>query len=200
MAARGKSDHADAAGIEAVVFSRGADQAHGALGVLERHVAAIVVALMRQAVDEHEDGDTVLVETFRTFKAFLVQHDALIAAARDHQHGGAGGGLRFEDEKAGAGDAGDETVADDIGRFAALDDLFLERVHDGAGTGRNALPQKDFRIRLAVLGQGRRGDRQQGHKADPETHSILPGRTDRDRRVCGSAPHPNRRRKWPDAG
>ena len=74
MAARRKAHEADARRIDAIFRRIGAHQPHGALGILQRHVAAILPAFARQAVAQHKTGDARRIEMPRHIHAFEIQH------------------------------------------------------------------------------------------------------------------------------
>ena len=96
MAAGGEAQHPDAARIDAKFGGAGADQAHGALDVLQRHNGGFGPPLGGQAVGQHEDGDAVLVEAPRRRRAFQLHRQHGVAAAGTDDDGraiGAGGAV-----------------------------------------------------------------------------------------------------------
>jgi len=155
--AGGEADHADAPWIQLPFAGAGTDQAQRALRIGQRRIA-VVTALARQAVAQHEQGDATLLDEGRhQRRALLVQHHALVAAAGCHQQRGAVGAGRPVHDQIGRADVGDVAVRQRrIG--AALDDAgglrqrFVSRCQ-------SSRPQRDplcrSRCRFAVRGGAR---------------------------------------------
>ncbi len=86
MPARGKAQHAGSRRVDRIALGVGADPAHRALRVLERHIRPVRPALVRQAIAEHEDGDAGGVEARRYIDALVGdRHEQIGAAGTDEQ-------------------------------------------------------------------------------------------------------------------
>jgi hypothetical protein len=149
MAAGGKPDR----GQFAHAIRAGADQAHGALGVLQRHAGAVLPAFARQAVTQHKTSDAQAGEMLGDLAPAAVAAFASITAARNDQQAQAIGPRSAIYEKAGRLDLADgadmETVRlDRIGDFQIEGDAFAAR--------RRAGPERhEF---LGIAGQSARFD------------------------------------------
>lgn len=96
MPARRKAADAELRRIDAVARGIRADQAHGPLRILQRHVLRIIPAFARQAIGEREDGNAGGVQCLGDVDPFILDRDEAIAAAGDGEDGGAVGAGRAE--------------------------------------------------------------------------------------------------------
>ncbi len=80
-------DHCDPRGVDPMARRLRADEAHGALGVLQRHVRAVPPSLRRQTVVQHEHGVAKRVHAPGDIDAFVGHGDELVPAAGDDQQG-----------------------------------------------------------------------------------------------------------------
>ncbi len=116
-----------------------ANEAHGALGVLETGAPAFFGIAGWHAVFEEERGEAVGVEPLGDLVALVFEGETFESAAGDDEHGGAGalGGGREENGERGDGDVGDLiertwTIGEDV--------FGWER---GGFVGRSVGPERD---------------------------------------------------------
>src|SRR4029453_10061427 len=108
MSASGETHDGQRARIVRPACGVRTDDTHRALRVLQRHVLASLPSFGRKPVDEHEHRVSPLVQARGELSALVLYRHELIAAARDDEHGLAGGPLRVKDAQLGRGDVGDE--------------------------------------------------------------------------------------------
>ena len=87
VATRGETEHAEAMGIDIVFRGLGANEPHGALGVLQGNGVVVALAV---AVAEDESADVMRVEHQRDILAFFLCGEVRVAAAGEDNHGGPG--------------------------------------------------------------------------------------------------------------
>jgi hypothetical protein len=193
MAAGGEAHGADAGRVDA---RRGADQADGAAGIVQRHVRARRPALLRQPVEEDEGGDAARREQAGHLVALLVDHHPIVAAAGDDQHRRAVRPLGPEDGEARPGDPLEDAVV--IGRVGAA--LGPSRPAAARASGRPLRPQVDLGISLWRLPGGDGGNaRPAASGANRRVRrSILMAAPHSGSR--GSAPRPGQRHRARAAG
>lgn len=111
-----KSEHAEAMGVDVILGSLGADEAHRALGIFERNRCVVARGV---AIAEDKGGDVVGVEHQGDVFAFLLGGEVDVAAAGENEDGRAGGGGLDEISVEG-GDGGigiGVGAVDDVGGF-----------------------------------------------------------------------------------
>ncbi len=87
MAARGEAERADLVRIDAVAGGLRANDAHGALRVLERNVGAVLPTFAWKPIRQHENRHTLRGHARRELGTFVRGGDEPVRAARYHQQG-----------------------------------------------------------------------------------------------------------------
>ena len=114
VAAGAEAEDADAVGLETPLGGVMTDQAHGALGVLQRGGFGMLVVAPWHAVLENDAGDAQSVEVIGDLGAFVFDGQDAVAAAGADQNGGAVGLLGLVNRDGGIADvagAGDLVLA-----------------------------------------------------------------------------------------
>ncbi len=146
----GKAEDADAVGIEVPIGGAGANDAHGALGVLQSGGGFGIGAGIGDAIFDEDAGDADGGEPVADFGAFKIDGEDVIAAAGKDEDGGAG--IITFGRIDGEGGLGDVAEADE--GFAGDEIVFRGGgVNFGSGIGGAApgaaLGQRGMVVRLA---------------------------------------------------
>src|SRR5579872_3125356 len=91
MGSGGKAEDADAIGVDVPIGCVGADEAHGALGVLQSGGGFWIWAGIGDAIFQNDAGDAFAREPVADFGAFEIDREDVVAAAGEDDDGGAGG-------------------------------------------------------------------------------------------------------------